>query len=293
MPYNSNPFMPKVRRLAVNEVKSGRLSQAQAARKYGVNRSTIGRWISIAPKDHRVFIETKPSRPKFHPHQLSQETVDRIVSLRKELNRCAPVIHAHLVNERLQVSLSSVGRVLAREGLTHNKKRAKWGSRIPRPLSDAPGSLVQVDTMHVVKSDYSRFYVFAVIDTFSRLGYAEYSSSVRQKDSIGVVKKAQDYFGFTFSTVQSDNGPEFRNGFEFHLKISGMQVRHSRVRRPNDNAHVERFIRTLQDECLGSHPQERSINKKLSNYIDFYNEKRLHLSLNLNSPRQFVAKLVN
>lgn len=144
--------------------------------------------------------------------------------------------------------MASVGRVLAREGLTKSKRRAVWGSRIPRPLSDKPGSLVEIDTMHVIKADYSRFYIYAVLDTFSRLGYAEYQPRCFQQASIQVISQASEYFGFPFIMVQSDNGPEFRNTFEHKLYLGGIQVRHSRVRRPNDNAHIERFIRTIQDE---------------------------------------------
>lgn len=287
-------MMGKVRRLAVNDVKFGRLNQTQAALKYGVTRSAVCKWIKRATKDHKTFIETLPSRPHFHPNQIHQDVVDRVVYWRKKTNRCAPVIHEHLKREGIKIGLSSVDRILSREGLTRKKKRAPWGKRIPRPLSNKPGSLVQIDTMHVVKSDYSRFYIFAVIDIYSRLGFAQYANKMRQRESLQAIKKAQNYFGFAFSMVQSDNGPEFKTGFEYQLKKRNMKLRHSRVRKPNDNAHVERFIRTIQDECFrGKHPKENTAQKKLEQYIDHYNNHRLHLSLGLTTPRQFVSKVLN
>jgi transposase InsO family protein len=294
MPYTGNPYVAKVRRWAVNDVLSGRLSQSEAARKYGVTRSAVCKWMQRVPEHNQEYLYTRSSRPKSHPNQVTQKIVDRIVDLRKKHNRCAPVIHAYLIQEGYEVSVATVGRVLAREGLTQSKKRAKWGSRIARPLSDKPGALVEIDTMHVIKADYSRFYIYAVLDTYSRLGFAEYQPKCFQTASVSVISKATDYFGFPFLTVQSDNGPEFRNSFEHKLGLSGMQVRHSRVRRPNDNAHIERFIRTIQDECFkGNMPNEKLAPKQLKEYLEYYNNERLHLSLHLTTPRQFVSKVLH
>ena len=294
MPYTSNPYMGKVRRLAVNDVKYGRLNQAQAARKYGVTRSAVCKWIKRASPDHREFIETLPSRPKSHPYQLDPEVVKRIIELRIRLNRCAPIIHACLQQEKIEVSPSSVARVLKRHGLTRKKKPARWNSKVPRPVSNEPGILVQADTIHVVKADYSRFFIYTVLDTFTRLGYAEYKRKITQDNSIAVVRNAHNYFGFPFQVIQTDNGPEFRQHFAFRLGREQIKVRHSRVRKPNDNAHVERFNRTLQEECFrGKQPNEKTISRQLKEYLAYYNQERLHLSLNCMTPRQFVSKVMS
>ena len=39
-----------------------------------------------------------------------------------------------------------------------------------------------------------------------------------------------------------------RNRFEMILDKNSIQIRHTRVRRPNDNAHIERFNRTMHDD---------------------------------------------
>jgi len=70
MAYTTNPYLPKVRRLAVNDVEVRSMSQASVARKYGVHRATIGRWIKRASPDRKEFIRTRSSRPSHHPHQL-------------------------------------------------------------------------------------------------------------------------------------------------------------------------------------------------------------------------------
>lgn len=293
MPYTSNPYAPKARRLAVNLVRVKGMKPAQVARMYGVHRATVGKWLKRASQDHREFVPTQLPRPKHHPNQLPDATVERIVELRNTLKRCAPVIHAHMKNEGIQVSLSSVERTLRRRNLTRKKKQASFYTPLPRPHADKPGDLVQVDTIHFVRGDNTRFYVYAVIDTYSRLAYAQYSPRLMQTVSHTVILNAQKQFGFTFSMIQTDNGPEFKDGLQASLGRKRIKLRHSRVRTPNDNAHVERFNRTIQEECFrGKLPNEATITRQLKAYVNYYNHDRLHLGINLLTPAQFVAKLL-
>ena len=66
-----------------------------------------------------------------------------------------------------------------------------------------------------------------------------------------MVLHARNESGFDFRLVQSDNGPEFSRYFEQVLAKHSIPTRHTRLGRPNDNAHIERFNRTIQEECLG------------------------------------------
>jgi transposase InsO family protein len=296
MAYTTNPYAPTARMKARNDVVERRLSYAQAGRKYGVHRSTILRWVQKAKLmklNGHAYIWTQSSAAHRRPNMLKPKVVDRIITLRKELKRCAPVIHQHLLLEGFSVSLSSVERVLRRLQLVRKKKRARWYTPLPRPVSDAPGSLVQMDTIHYVKPDKSRFYLYTVIDTYSRLAYAEYHPKLSQSMSQEVLTHAQKLFGFHFTMVQTDSGPEFSYGLQASLGRRKIKLRHSRVRTPNDNAHIERFNRTIQEECFNKRlPNEDTINKQLQNYIAYYNHHRLHLSLQLQTPIQFVAKVL-
>ena len=193
----------------------------------------------------------------------------------------------------LQASRSSVERTLRRHKLTRRRKPAKWYTPLPRPLALFPGALVQMYTVHYVKPDKSRFYLYTIIDTYSRLAYAEYYPRLSQQVSFEVIMRAQKIFGFTFSMLQTDNGPEFRDWLQADLGRKRINIRHSRVRKPNDNAHIERFNRTIQEECFERRlPNELTIQKQLKKYIAYYNHDRLHLSLDLLTPTQFVAKVL-
>lgn len=292
MPYISNPYAPKARKLAINMLKREKLTKAETARRYGVHRSTIGRWLKRATKHPMEHIATLSSRPHHHPKELSQHVVNRIIALRKKIKRCAPVIHAHLLSEGYCVSLPSVQRTLKRQGLVRRKRQARFFTPISRPKVEKPGDLVEVDTIHYVRPDYTRFYIYTLIDLYSRLAYASYSPILNQKTSISVIKQAQEELGFPFKVVQTDNGPEFRDYVNLALMSKYIRLRHSRVRKPNDNAHLERFNRTIQEECFnGRLPDEEVIQTQLTKYLKYYNTERLHLGLNLMTPAQFVAKV--
>lgn len=299
MSYTSSPYAAKARYEAAKLVVKGGLKKATVARMYGVQRATITKWVKRFPKDlgHSAhFISTLSSAPNHHPKQTADEVINRIIELRRKLKgRCAPVIHAHLISEGYKISVRTVGRVLKREGLIRKKKLSRFlKSNYPRPEANLPGDLVQMDSIHVMRGDGSRFYIYCLIDVYSRLAYAEYHTCLKQSTSFLVVKNAQKYLGFNFKMIQTDHGPEFRDGFTYLLKRSKIQLRHSRIRKPNDNAHIERFNRTLQEECFnGLPPREKIIVSDLKDYLEYYNNERLHLSLKLQTPIQFVSKVLS
>jgi putative transposase len=96
--------------------------------------------------------------------------------------------------------------------------------------------------------------------------------------------------------IQADNGPEFSRYFEQVLAKHNMPVRHTRLGRPNDNAHIERFNRTIQEECLGSTITRSTpithMQGKLTNYLEYYNFKRVHLSLQYKVPAAVATDML-
>ena len=291
MAYTSNPFMPKARKKATNLVKKG-YSPALVARMYGVHRSTIGRWMKKSTNHNLEHIQTGSSRPHSHPNQLPDKTVQQVIKLRKETGRCAVVLH-HLLEEKgVKVSLSSVKRIIKRYKLIRKRKRRiEDGTRFKRPPATSPGSLVQIDTIHYVHTDYSRSYIYAVIDLYSRMAYAEHKSRISSMVSLDIINKVQKYFPFDLEVIQTDNGQEFGQKFLYYLNRKRIKLRHSRVKRPNDNAHVERLNRTIQEECFkGMNPQPRLANKKIKQYIDYYNYHRPHLGIQCKTPAEMLQR---
>jgi transposase InsO family protein len=294
MAYTTNPKLPRLRMQAVTMVRRGASTRA-TARYFGYNQSTIARWVQRADAELLKGSEKLPtmsSRPKTHPRSLDPEVVTAIIAERMKHNRCAEVIHDTLREKGVSVSLSSVKRTLSRHDML--RKRSKWKRIRPtteRPRVHAPGDLVQIDTIHFV--DWSsgnagvRFYIYTLIDLYSRVAYAEIHDKLRQSISLDVALRAQAYMGFRFKMLQSDNGPEFSRYFHDMLAIKKIALRHSRVRQSNDNAHIERFNRTIQDECLSSFPTRHSVNQeKINIFLNYYNNDRKHMGISLKRPRE-------
>lgn len=287
MPYTSNENAPQARLDVVKLVRKEGWSQARAAEFAGVTQGAVSKWCAKA-SDLRKPILTDSSRPHTSPNALPKEMVAAIRKARiASRNRCAIVVHDDLKDAGITVSLSSVGRTLKRLGLT--KKRSKWKRihpPIPRPQATHPGALIQMDTIHFVDwSSGARFYIYTIIDLHSRWAYAEVHDKLAQAMSLKVALRAQARAPFRFEMFQTDNGPEFQSYFRKMLAARTIALRHSRIRKSNDNAHVERFNRTLQDECLTSYPLRRNVTQTLiDSYLYYYNHQRKHLSLKLATP---------
>ena len=320
MAYSTNPNLPKARALALQLLIREQLPLKVVANKCGVHRTTVYRWrvkwgelnkhiqfdnpnrptrpVSLANKLSacRWHIPTFTSRPQTSPGALSDELVALVLAVRKQLSRCAEVVWHHLTTVLgVSVSLSSVRRILWRSGVARGRKNRVRGDNPRRPHPARPGELVQTDTIHHV-DPYSgrRLYYYTVIDLFTRMTYVTCHPRLRPGLATQAVLEAQAVWGFGVTMVQADNGPEYGRFFEQQLRQAGIQTRHSRLQRPNDNAHIERFNRTIQTECIGYY-WRRSIpllrqREKLSQYIDFYNKHRVHLGIQMRTPSEMLQR---
>jgi transposase InsO family protein len=320
MSYSSNPLLPKARAEAVRLVVEQQLPVSVAARKSGIHRTTLWRWkqrwlevnqnvqLTNDNRPGRVastpisgfrlhackwVVPTTSSRPHSCKHAVSEAVVDRIRYYRKRYGRCAVIVHAYCVREGTQVSLATVRRVLRRLGFVTRKRYARrWRPPVERPQANKPGDLVQTDTVHLYDhATKQRTYLYTLVDVYSRWSYSEHHMVLSQALAAAVVQRGQAYAGFRFAMVQADNGPEYTREFENILKANGSAVRHSRVRRPNDNAFIERFNRTVQEECTGStNPITRDLQSKILVYLAYYNEERLHLGIQCRTPQEMLQR---
>jgi len=321
MAYSNNPNLPKARALAMKLLIKEGLPLQVVANRCGVHRSTVWRWkhkwlelnknvqFDNPNRPSRIYslknkllacrwrIVTASSRPHTCSHAISDKIVRRVMEVRHTLQRCAEVVWHYLKTEdSLQISLSSVRRILKRNHAFDGARKNRVRPDNPRrPHPSYPGELVQTDTIHYIcPVTYKRRYVYTVIDLYSRLTYTEIHNRILPGIAADVIMRAQAYGCFNFHMVQADNGPEYSRYFEQVLRGQNIQVRHSRLGRPNDNAHIERFNRTIQEECLGSRISSKvttaTLQKKIDKYTKFYNTKRVHLGIQLKTPISMLQR---
>lgn len=319
MAYSNNPNLPKARAIAMRLLIVEGLPSTVVANKCGVDRCTIWRWkqkwlnlnknvqFDNPNRPSRIYslknkllackwrITTTSSRPHTCSHAISDKIIRRVMEVRYTLQRCAEVVWHYLTTvDGIQISLSSVRRILKRHHCFDGARKNRVRPDNPkRPHVTKPGELVQTDTIHYIcPITYKRRYVYTVIDLYTRMAYAEIHSRILPGLAADTVLHAQTLFGFKFAMVQADNGPEFGRYFAQRMTSRGIAVRHSRLGRPNDNAHIERFNRTIQEECLGNRLSYKTKNKqvqaRLTSYLDYYNTKRVHLGLQLRKPIEML-----
>lgn len=264
----------------------------KVAVKFGVEPSTISRWCRLPMATGWCRLETRSSRPKTSPRALSKEIVSAIIQKRIGRRRCGQHIYHELKREGIMVSLPSVQRTLDRLGFL--KKRSLWKrphDYTERPEVVAPGSLLEADTVHIILPDGSRLYVYTLIDLYSRWAYAEIAKKISGARSFHFIEKAAEKAPFKFNMVQTDNGGEFQKMFKFRLYKLGLNHRHSRVRKSNDQAHIERFNRTIQEECLDRTTRTiHHFRKAIKTFLPYYNSERIHMGINYQTPLEVLRR---
>ena len=292
MPYISNPKIERVRMQAVRMVLGG-ASTVETARHFGYSQSVIVKWVQRAkllPQNIHM-IPTRSSRPYHHPAMISWELRTTIIQYRLRYRRCAFFIHYMLQKDGYMVSLSTVKRVLHQAGMSRFSRWKKWHVYPPRPIAEKPGLLVEIDTIHDGPHG-NRLYVYTLLDVCSRWAHAIPRQHINTHGSLRFVRTAQEAAPFSFTTLQSDHGPEFSKWFTKQIVHAGMAHRHSRVRQPNDNAHLERFNRTIQEECLNRIPRNlRSWQKEIPEYLRYYNEERPHMGIQMKTPVEIIKTI--
>lgn len=286
MAYTTNEKAGLVRVQAIRMLRTGK-STREVARYFGYAQSTIVKWwkrrneVGIGKK----YLPTRSSRPHTSPRRTPREIEAVIIGVRNETKRCAEVVYETLKERKVNVCLSTVKRVLKRYGCL--KERSRWKKRRLYPIRPdiaKQGDLVEFDTVHFVDKDGKRMYIYTALDVYSRYGYARWYKKANTHSSLQFLKKCREYFPFTISCIQTDNGPEFSKFFTDNCKT---KHRHNHPRSPNENGHLERFNRTIQEE-IPKHDLCIFIPNDVSRFLNYYNTKRMHMGIKFKTPAKML-----
>jgi len=105
------------------------------------------------------------------------------------------------------------------------------------------------------------------------------------------IQRALEKFSGYYPRIISDNGSQFISGdFRKSLREVGLDRVRTSVNYPQSNGKLERFHRTLKDECLSRQSLIEPVDarRQVAAYIEYYNFKRLHSSLNYLTPEAYL-----
>ena len=140
-------------------------------------------------------------------------------------------------------------------------------------------------------------FFISVIDGYSRyMVHHELRMSMQEFDVQITLQRALEKYPGYKPRIISDNGSQFiSKDFAEYLKQLGLQHIRTSFAYPQSNGKIERYHRTLQQECL----QKKSFinlddaRKQIARFVDYYNTKRLHSSLYYLTPEDFLLGRVD
>ena len=144
----------------------------------------------------------------------------------------------------------------------------------------------------------SREYAYAAVDDFSREAVATIRPQRSSRDAVSFLEEVLGTLPYPVEAVMTDNdliftmrfGPHTQRRTHFQNACRSMGISHwlTAPHHPQTNGKVERFFRTLDEECfLLRDPGCSDLRKQdLSEFVWYYNHQRPHLSLHGQTPIQ-------
>src|SRR5437867_3176022 len=223
MNIHQNARLTFARRLEmVQDVLECKLSHAAAAAKHHVSVPTVRKWVGRYLTQGAPGLRDASSRPQVSPRSIAPSTALAIVELRRRFLTQARIAQS------LGVSASTVGRVLARAGLS------RWADLVPsepivRYEHAHPGDLLHIDTKklarivrvgHRITGDPRDSLdgagwecLFVAVDDHARIGFTQMKPDERRDCAIAFLRASLHYFatlGVTLRPGRTEHGCAFR-----------------------------------------------------------------------------------
>jgi transposase InsO family protein len=278
---------------------------SRAARAAGISRQTGSKWWNRYRREGTIGLVDRRSvvrrQARAHPAELGA----RLCRLRREL-RVGP----HRLAWQTGVPRSTIYALLRRQGLGR-LDRLEPRPPVVRYERVAPGELLHLDTKQLgrirpggglPKPQRAAGYgagrrraigwnrVHVAVDDYTRIAYVEELGDESPATTAGFLERAVVFYaahGIRVQRVLSDNGGCYRSRlFAAAAARLGVGLRKTRPYRPQTNGKAERFIRTLLAEWAyaGAFHDTAERAASLPAFVDFYNQRRPHWSLNGQPP---------
>jgi putative transposase len=189
-------------------------------------------------------------------------------------------------------SPTSVYRVLSKAGLLSKWKnrRSSKGTGYKQPL--APYKEWHTDIKHINFQGTFLFFI-SILDGYSRyIVHHELRTSMTEHDVEVVLQRALEKYPGKKPKLITDNGSQYLSkDFQLYLKEVGLQHIRTSPSYPQSNGKIERLHRTLEEECVRttSMISLSDARQQIENYVEHYNNHRLHSALFYLRPVDFLT----
>jgi len=280
---------------------------------YGAKRSTLYGWKKTYRESGRGLESLNPGSTA--PHHRRKRIIDhRIFNEIKRLRtEMCPNMGKDKVKKFLDgfcqenglnvISTSTIGRIIKSKKIYHHRQKVthygkikslKQAKKERKPkgfIPCSPGDLIELDT--IVRFDWGiKRYIITAVDTDPRYSFAWSYDRANSRSAKDFFHKLEQIFPYKINKVQTDNGSEFHKHFSGYLKEQNITQYWNYPKQPYKNGHIEKFNRTIQEEFIDQHSSllenTEAFNKRMMDYLIWYNTERPHWSLNLESPVDYL-----
>lgn len=304
-PHKNARTTPLGRAEIVNRIVAQGRPAAEVAAGFGVSERTARKWVARWRAEGAAGLENRSSRPRSASTAASAYWIATAARLRREYRLTGAEIA-----ERLHLARSTVSGWLKRLGLG---RLAALEEKVPvrRYQRERPGELIHLDIKKLARFDgvghritgnrrgrshgMGDDYLHVAIDDATRLAYVEVLPDETRWSTTGFLIRALRWFrtrGIRVERVMTDNGSGYIARL-FRKVLRMLAIRHIRTRpyTPRTNGKAERFIQTMLREWAYAIPFRSSENRTadLPRWLNWYNQRRPHASLNRQTPAQALA----
>jgi transposase InsO family protein len=288
--------MPKARLVITAVVIEGR-TQGEVAREYGVSQGWVSRLVARYRAEGEAASGPRSRRPKTSPAAVSDDAVQLIIALRKELSGQGLDAGPHTIawhlahHHQIRVSPATISRYLTRHGLVTPEPRKRPKSSYIRFAAELPNERWQSDFIHWHLAGGREAEIVSWIDDHSRYALSVTAHPVTTGPvTLATFRAAVAAHGAPASTL-TDNGMACttrfsggrggRNGLENELRALGVTQKNGRPNYPQTQGKAERFQQTLQKWLTAQPPAATlaGLQAQLDTFTAYYNTRRPHRSL--------------
>jgi transposase InsO family protein len=298
MPWKASSVMDERMRFVL-EQESGLYTMTELCEAYSITRETGYYWRRRYQQGGLEALRDRNRASRQHPNQTSEEIAEAVLGLRRAHMSWGPRKLKRVLEreepERQWPAASTIGEIVAREGLVVPRKKRRRAPAYTQPFAsaDAPNRVWCADFKGWFRTaDGERIDPLTITDACSR--YLLRCQRVEKTDSERVRAIFESAFrenGLPWA-IRTDNGAPFASraiaGLSrlavWWMKL-GIVPERIAAGHPEQNGRHERMHRTLKQEtasppAMNGQAQQRAFDR----FRREYNEQRPHEALDLETP---------
>lgn len=287
MRYNKNE-----KREILKLVEESGLPIKRTLREIGLGKSTYYEWLQRVKRYGYEGLSDKSSKPRKMWNAISDKEKGFVLKMAHKYPDKSPRELAYFIIDQKNrfISESSVYRILKSENLVKNRvfNVLEAYEHYPRPTSHI-NELWQTDFTYFKIQGWGWYYLSTILDDYSRYIISwELCNSMQATDVMRSVEMAIQVTGVKNISVSqnpkllSDNGSCYVSSeLKHYLKNSKIEHIRGKPYHPMTQGKIERYHRSMKNIIkLNPYFQPSELEHEIRKFVDYYNHKRYHESLN-------------